>query len=72
MEGKRMVFILVGLSLIAGFAGLMSLSEATMGVGIIGLACLFGIFARIEQARAQHYKLMGSLKNRLPDTEAKD
>lgn len=30
--------------------GILTLTEATMGVGIIGLACLCGIFARIAQA----------------------
>lgn len=47
--------MIAGVFLVIGFAlavfGVMSLSEATMGVGLIGLACFFGIVARLAQAR---------------------
>ena len=53
--------ILVVLALLAGVAGLVSLSQATLGVGVMGMACLLAIFARIVQASDQH----GELKKRL-------
>jgi hypothetical protein len=33
--------------------GALALSEATMGVGLIALACFFGIMARLYQAARQ-------------------
>lgn len=46
------ILLLVGL-LLAG-AGLLSLSQATLGIGLIGLACFCGITARLIQADHQH------------------
>lgn len=45
-----MVILLVILALIALVIGFFTLSQATMGVGILATACLFGIFARVAQA----------------------
>ncbi len=53
--------LLVLLSILAGGAGFIFLSEATMGVGIIGLAALLGIWARIAQADTNHKKLEAKL-----------
>ena len=44
---------LIVLSVLALFLGLNYLTQATLGVGIIGIACYFGIVARIAQAH-QH------------------
>lgn len=52
-----MAAILTLLAIVAGLVGLFFLSEATMGVGIMGLACLFGILARIAQADKHHKEL---------------
>ncbi len=45
-------FLLILAALGLGFFGFVSLSEATFGVGLIGLACVCGILARISQAAA--------------------
>lgn len=44
---------LIVLSIILALIGIFSLSQATVGVGLIALACLFGIYARIAQASAK-------------------
>ena len=41
--------------------GQSQLSQATLGVGILAIACLFGIWARILQAASDHYALMDYL-----------
>ena len=45
-----MDFILIILSLIAAAVGVFTLSEATFGVGILAVACLLAIYARLAQA----------------------
>ena len=47
--------------LLAGI-GLLSLSQATMGVGLIALGCLIGILGRLGQAYYQHEEMMKHLK----------
>lgn len=42
--------ILVAFSLIAAGIGVLSLSQATFGVGLLAGACLLAIFARLAQA----------------------
>ena len=53
------------LSALIGFAilvfGLLKLTKLTLGVGLICIACFFGILARILQARAQHEKQIEKL-----------
>jgi len=62
--------------LIAGLlalAGAVSLSQATMGVGLICLGCLAAIFGRIEQASFQHDALLerlGEVKSQASQTRA--
>jgi hypothetical protein len=47
------VWVVLGIiALLLGAGGLATLTQATEGVGLIGLACLFGILARISQADA--------------------
>jgi len=53
-----MVQLLVIVGLLAGFVGLATMSNATMGVGFIGFGCLLAILARIEQAARQHLAVM--------------
>lgn len=48
------VILLVLLALGAGCLGLLFLSQATAGVGLIAFACLAAICARIAQASEQH------------------
>lgn len=51
-----MVMFLSVLAVLAGLAGLAQLSQATLGVGLLALACLLAIFARINQATQYHYR----------------
>ena len=53
-NGDVMSAILMILAIIAAIAGAMSLSQATLGVGTIALACFLGILARLAQAEAHH------------------
>lgn len=48
-----MVILLVILAILALVVGFFTLSQATLGVGLLAAACLFGILGRIAQA-AQH------------------
>ncbi|MBA4383460.1 MAG: hypothetical protein C0410_01870 [Anaerolinea sp.] len=48
-------------SLIFGVIGFLNLSEATTGVGLIAIGCLFGIVARIAQASKHQKELMEKL-----------
>lgn len=65
-----MAGLLILLGILALGAGLLFLSEATTGVGIIGVACFLGILARIAQASEQHQKLMDALGLEEGETEA--
>lgn len=64
-----MTALLIVLGLLAAALGGLLLSEATMGVGIIGLACFLGILGRIAQASAQHAETMRLLKERPSKTD---
>lgn len=46
---------LIVLALIAGFFGVVFASQATIGVALVGIGCIFAILARIRQA--QYYEL---------------
>ena len=61
--GVKMAF-LIALAVLVGLAGLLFLSNATTGVGVICFACLFAIFARIAQAEEQHKELKRLLDRR--------
>ena len=54
--------VLIVLSVVVALIGVFSLSEATVGVGLVALACLLGIFARIAQASNYHSKLLDKEK----------
>lgn len=53
-----MVPVLIVLAVVAGCAGILSLSNATMGVGFLAAGCLVSVLARIAQA-SQHHKEHG-------------
>lgn len=54
----KMHHFLVLLGLLAAGTGLASLSNATLGAGLVGAACFLGIAARMAQADIQHQRLM--------------
>ncbi|MGD1146939.1 MAG: hypothetical protein ABR961_03180 [Thermoanaerobaculaceae bacterium] len=56
--------VLILVALLAVLGGLMSLSQATIGVGIVALACFLAILARIAQAKEQHAELKRLLEQR--------
>ena len=57
-----LAIILIVLALIAAGAGFWNLTDATLGVGLIGLACFHAILARLAQADHHHKKLMDQIK----------
>jgi hypothetical protein len=57
---------LVLVALAIGAFGALSLSQATLGVGIICLACLLGILGRIAQAYEQHKEIRKLLQKNAP------
>lgn len=50
--------LFVTLSVLAGFGGLLFLSNATAGVGLIAFALLMAVFARLLQADKHHRALL--------------
>lgn len=56
-----MSIFLTIVALIFGVAGFLNLSEATLGVGLIAIGCLFGIVSRIAQASKHQKELMEKL-----------
>jgi hypothetical protein len=46
--------VLMAISFVIAVAGVFLLSEATLGVGALVLACLLAIYARISRAATQH------------------
>lgn len=57
------MFALIVFAIFFALIGLIELTSATTGVGLIGIACLFGILARIAQAghRSQPEKPPGEM-----------
>ena len=61
-----MVVILILLAILLAGAGIFSISQATLGVGLLAVACFLGILARIAQAAKHQEKtevLLEELKN---------
>lgn len=54
--------ILLAVSILFVVGGMMSLSQATLGVGSVAIGCAFGIFARIVQAGRQHQAMIDALQ----------
>jgi len=57
----RILLVVVGL-VVAGY-GLISLTPATLGVGVICFACFLGILARIAQATEHTARVEAILRN---------
>ena len=53
--------LLVILSVLAVALGVLSTSEATFGVGVIGVAGVLAIWARMAQASKQHQECLARL-----------
>ena len=58
-----MTVLLVVVSLLGAFLGLVFLSQVTSGVGLICGACLLAILARVNQAADHHAQLMKALQD---------
>jgi hypothetical protein len=50
--------------------GCMMLSQATLGVGIVGSGCFLAILARMAQAQSHHQALMDRLASLRPEPPA--
>jgi hypothetical protein len=59
-----MDIFLVVIALILAVVGFFNLSNATLGIGIIGCGCLFGILARIAQASKHQEELLNKLSTK--------
>lgn len=53
--------LLIILAVVAAVVGLLALSSATLGVGILALACFLGICVRLTQAARHHQEVMAAL-----------
>ena len=61
-----LTFLLLIIAIALGLWGGSMLTQATVGVGVICLACLVGILARLLQADGHHAKLERLLKSAPP------
>jgi hypothetical protein len=52
-----MTILLVLLAILIALGAGFNLTQATLGVGLMALACLVAILARLAQAAAQHAEL---------------
>ena len=59
------VALLIIIALLAAVVGFFSLSEATMGLRILAVACFLGILARIVQASAHQTEIKKLLQDPL-------
>jgi hypothetical protein len=66
MVALMVLCLLVSVLFLGG--GILSLSQATLGVGSIAIACLFAIFARIAQAASHVDRLAAAISR--PSTPA--
>jgi hypothetical protein len=61
--------VLMTFAILAWVIGLLTLSQATTGVGAIGSACFLAILVRLVEAGSQHKELLaaiGTLRQRTP------
>lgn len=56
--------LLVGLGVVFAGLGVLMLSEATRGVGLICAGCFAGVWARVIQAGAHHHNVLRALAER--------
>ncbi len=62
--GSMIPMVLAIIGVLGAAIGILSLTQATLGVGIIGVGCFFGILARLVQAadhQNQTKKLLADL-----------
>jgi hypothetical protein len=60
------MYILLAIIAFLCLSGVLFLSEATMGVGILATGCLCGVLSRIVQADAHQKKLEKQLSQEVP------
>jgi len=54
--------VLVFLGLLVLIVGLFTLTSATLGVGLVGIALFIAVLARLAQSRAQQRELLEQLR----------
>lgn len=59
---RAAVWMLLAMALVVTIGGLFALSQATLGVGSICIACFLAILARIAQAGYQHAEVLNVLQ----------
>lgn len=59
---KIATIALIVLAVLVAAFGFFFLSEPVFGVGVVAIACLLGIFARIAQAAYQHTEQIEKLR----------
>ena len=65
------MYLVLTLALLALFAGVLSLTQATWGVGLIGVACFLAVLTRLAQAERQQKQLMAALAKMNWDAQEK-
>lgn len=60
--------LLLTLSFLAVVVGFLFLSEATTGVGIIAVAGVMAVWARIAQSSIQHQQVLAKLEGKASET----
>lgn len=58
--------LLVIVAILLTLVGLTQVNQATLGVGVMALACLCGILARVAQAKSQQTALLKALAELKP------
>lgn len=64
VEGSKpgVIFLFCFAAFVTAGLGVLFLSQATIGVGLIAVGCFLAIIGRIIQAGAQHTAVMRALK----------
>ena len=57
-------------AVVAALVGMLFLSQATAGVGLVALGCFFAIFTRIAQAHKQHQEQVAARTRAVARTPA--
>jgi hypothetical protein len=70
LGGNKMYKLLIVLAIGLAVTGIFGLGQASIGVGILAIACLVGILARIAQAEAHQDEIKKLLQKVLKEKAA--